>query len=185
MDAPSPARIDVVVAADGTIVYHVDRPPEALPPVRRRDLDAMWHAARGAAARADWGGPRRFRFRPAEATATVPAGDAPTDLVLADRDACCWAAAVDGAIGLASAYGLSLCLRLLALVDLLAHARWTDPLFALKPDGAEIDAALLNAAARLPLTAEARFDAEAMRAELGQIAACRRGAAPAVSGAIR
>ena len=31
-------------------------------------------------------------------------------------------------LGLRSSYGVSVCLRLLALVDLLARARWADPL---------------------------------------------------------
>ena len=76
-----------------------------------------------------WGTPRLFRFCRADGTST--------DLALADPDACCWAGAVDGTVGIGTSYGLSLCLRLLALVDLLASARWAGTLFAVRRDGAD------------------------------------------------
>ncbi len=66
------------------------------------------------------------------------------DLALADRDACCWADAVDGTIGLRNSYGLAVCLRLLALVDLLARVRWADSLCLLRRDGAELHPSLLR-----------------------------------------
>jgi hypothetical protein len=150
--------IQVGAAADGTLTYLVDRPPEALPPVRRRDLAAAWEAARAAAAREAWGSARLFRFRASDGSAT--------DLALADPDACCWAVAVDSMFGMASLYGLSLCLRLLALVDLMAHSRWADALFVVRRDGAEIDPALLAEAATTGLTREARFDAASMQLKL-------------------
>ena len=81
-----------------------------------------------------------------------------TDLALADPDACCWAAAVDSTVGMQTTYGLSLCLRLLALVDLLGRARWADAMFTVKRDGAEIHQALLHGAATAKLTRDARFD---------------------------
>jgi hypothetical protein len=65
-------------------------------------------------------------------------------------------------------YGLSLCLRLLALVDLLARASWAAALVELRRDGAEIAPAVLAAAATLPLTHEARFDEIDFRARVGQ-----------------
>ena len=142
----------------GVLTYFVDLPPEDLPAVRGRDVDLAWNAARQAAISAIWGAPRGFRFRLTDGSFT--------DLALADRDASCWAAAVDGTVGLASSYGISLCLRLLALVDLLACAPWTSPLFRLARDGAELDPALLRAAAVAPLNAEARFDEGSFRARL-------------------
>ena len=87
-------------------------------------------------------------------------------LRLADRDALCWAGAVERVAGMGTSYGLSLCLRLLALVDLLAHARWASGLFSLRRGQAELSAALLGAAATAPLTAEARFDEQRLRATL-------------------
>jgi hypothetical protein len=75
---------------------------------------------------------------------------------------------VDRTVGLGSTLGLSLCLRLLALVDLLASARWARALVALRRDGAEIDPTLLHAAATLPLTREARFDEIRVRARVAQ-----------------
>ncbi|MDQ2803798.1 MAG: hypothetical protein M3Y41_14410 [Pseudomonadota bacterium] len=147
---------------DGSLTYLVDVPPEELPAVRGRDLERAWYAARDAAIAAAWGAMRGFRFCRADGSFT--------DLALADADARCWAGAVDGTVGLRSSYGLSLCLRLLALVDLLARAPWTAPFFRLARDGAELDPSLLRAAATAPLTAEARFDESAFRARLGGVA---------------
>ncbi|MCW3475036.1 hypothetical protein [Limobrevibacterium gyesilva] len=148
--------IQMGAAADGTLTYLVDAPPEALPPVRQRDLAAAWDAARSAATHEDWGPARLFRFRRGDGSAT--------DLALADPDACCWAHAVDATIGTSTSYGLSLCLRLLGLVDLLAQARWADALFTVRRDGAEIHPALLHAAATTALTPDARLDPERVRA---------------------
>jgi len=159
-DAPHPRAIKIQPRPDGALTYLIEMEPEALPPVRVRDLAAAWDAARAAATAEAWGAPRFFRFRRAD--------DSFTDLALADPDAGCWAAAVDRMVGLGSALGLSLCLRLLALVDLLAHARWAEKLFSLRRDGAEIDPALLHAVATVPLTRDARFDEIRVRASLSQ-----------------
>ena len=143
----------------GALTYLLDGPPEALPAVRGHDLDRAWHAARGAAIGQRWDSARGIRFhRPDGGT---------TDLALADPDACCWAGAVDRLAGLGTWYGMALCLRLLALVDLLGRAPWTAALCRLARDGAEIDPRLLRVAASLPLTAEARLDEALVRARLG------------------
>ena len=113
-----PPSVHVGVGPDGTLTYLVDRPPEALPPVLRRDLERAWHAARDAALAQRWGDARGFRFRRDDGSYT--------DLALADRDARCWAGAVDVTVGMGNSYGLSLCLRLLALVDLLARVSWAE-----------------------------------------------------------
>ena len=159
MDAPDTITpIRVGAGPDGSLTYLVTLPPEALPPVSRRDLERAWYAARQAALSEQWGIVRVFRFlRP---------GGEHSDLVLADRDASCWAAAVDARHGMATRHGLSLCLRLLALVDLLAQSPWALPLLRLARDGAEPDPALLAVAATEPLTAEARFDQTGFRARL-------------------
>jgi hypothetical protein len=159
----------------GLLTYFVDLPPEDLPAVRGRDVDLAWNAARQAAISAIWGSPRGFRFRRADGSYT--------DLALADRDASCWAAAVDATVGLASSYGISLCLRLLALVDLLARAPWTASLFRLARDGAELDPALLRAAAIAPLNAEARFDEDLFRSRLAPFTLNPPGASARLSGA--
>src|SRR5579871_4879920 len=150
-----PHAVHVGAAADGTITYLIDVPPESLPPVRLRDLANAWEAARAAAiaaghGAATWGVARLFRFRRADGSCT--------DLALADRDACCWAGAVDGTVGMNTSYGLSICLRLLALVDLLARAAWAPAFLAVRRDGAEMDPLVLRTAATVPLTREARFD---------------------------
>jgi hypothetical protein len=150
--------VHVRAANDGTLTYLVDMPPEALPPVRLRDLAAAWDAARDAAITARWGMVRLFRFRRADGSVT--------DLALADPDACCWAGAIDGTVGIGNAYGLSLFLRLLALIDLLAHARWADALFTITRDGAELHHALLRGAATAALTRDARFDETDLRARV-------------------
>ena len=156
-----PASVRVGVGPDGSTTYLVDMPPEALPPVLRRDLERAWYAARGAAQAQRWGVIRGLRFRRADGSHT--------DLALADADACCWADAVDITVGMGTSYGLSLCLRLLALVDLLAHARWADPLCRLEHDGADLHPSLLRTAATTPLTAEARFDEPSFRAKLAPL----------------
>ena len=164
-----PATIQVGTAADGTRTYLIDLPAEHLPPVRRRDLEDAWERARAAALAEHWGGPRLFRFR-------RPDGGW-TDLALADSDACCWASAIDRTVGMETSYGLALCLRLLALVDLLASAPWARERVVLRRDGASLDPSLLAAAARLPLTREARFD------QTGFTEALRHLSLPAPSGA--
>lgn len=163
MDAfEQPFSVRVGHGPDGSITYLVDSPPEALPPVSKRDLELAWHAARDAALSQQWGVVRGFRF-------DRPDGSH-TDLALADRDARCWVGAVDRTVGIASGYGLSLCLRLLALVELLARARWAMPLLRLERDGADLHPALLRTAASVALTAEARFDENSFRVRLSQLA---------------
>jgi len=154
-------KVQIDVGADGAVRYLVNVPPEDLPPVRGRDLERVWYAAREGALAAVWGVARGFRFRRPDGSFT--------ELALADGDACCWAAAADRLAGLGTAYGLSLCLRLLALVDLLARARWAAPLCRLERDGADLHPALLRAAAATPLTAEARFDEAGFHRHLGHL----------------
>jgi hypothetical protein len=149
------------VDADGAVTYVVAVPPEGLPAVRGRDLAAAWDAAREAARAAAWGKTRRFRF---------PRGDGSvTELALADRDAACWAAAVEPIAPLQTSYGVSLCLRLLALVDLLGRAPWATRLLAFEAGLARLHPALLRLAAAAPLSAEARFDEARFRASLASL----------------
>ena len=157
--------IRVGAARDGSLTYLVDLPPEALPPVTRRDLERAWYAARRAALAEQWGAVRVFRFARSDGSHS--------DLVLADRDASCWAAALDAIYGIGTRQGLSLCLRLLALIDLLAQSPWAVPLVRLARDGAEPDPALLHAAATEPLTHEARFDQAGFRTRLARYTAQR------------
>ena len=164
----APPLVQVGQGLDGTLTYLVDHPPGALPPVQGRDLAAAWDAAREAARAAMWGSARRFRFRQPDGSFT--------DLALQDRDALCWAGAVELTAGLQTTYGLSLCLRLLALVDLLARARWTDGLCRVRAGGAELHPALLRAAATTELTNDARFDETRFRAGLTLLAAPPAGA---------
>jgi hypothetical protein len=167
--------------AGGLTTYLVDLPPETLPPVTGRDLERAWYAAREAAISADWGEARGFRFRRADGGYL--------DLALADADARCWAGAVDGTVGMATCYGLSVCLRLLALVDLLGRVGWAERVVRLARDGAELHPCLLRAAASLPLTPEARFDETGFRVHLAlQLGApqlgesCREGASHGAGG---
>ncbi len=163
MEAPeiSPV-VEVRNSVNGLCTYLIDVPPEALPPVASRDIEHAWCAARQAAIAERWGPPRGFRFRRGDA-----GDDRWQDLALADPDARCWADAVDATVGMASAYGLSLCLRLLALVDLLGRVGWADRVVHLARDGAELHPALLAAAANVRLTAQAGFDESLFRDHLG------------------
>jgi hypothetical protein len=163
MEAPEQSpSVRVGQSWDGTVTYVVSQSPETLPAVRGRDLEAAWDAAREAALAELWGAPRAFRFRREDGTVT--------DLALADRDARCWASAVDRMAGIGTSYGLSIFLRLLALVDLLARATWAASLVHLARDGAALHPLLLRAAASVQLTVDARFDADAFRARLGPLA---------------
>jgi hypothetical protein len=157
-----PASVQVGANSDGTLTYLVELPPQELPPVHGRDLERAWYAARDAALAQHWGVARGFRFRREDGSYA--------DLALADRDACCWAGAVDMTIGMRSSYGLSVCLRLLALVDLLARVPWAGSLCLLQRDGAELHPLLLRAAANTPLTQDARFDEVGFRSRLTRFA---------------
>ena len=165
MELPATPPIRVGAGPDGSLTYLVTLPPEDLPPVASRDLERAWYAARRAALAEQWGTVRMFRF-------LRPEGGH-SDLVLADRDASCWAGALDATFGIGTSQGLSLCLRLLALIDLLARSPWALPLIRLAPDGAEPDPALLRAAATEPLNHEARFDQAGFRTRLSRYTANR------------
>ncbi len=144
------ASIHLGAASDGTLTYQIDHAASELPPVRGRDILAAWDLARDAARNAAWDQARAFRFRSPDSGWT--------DLKLDDRDAQCWAGAVDRSMGLQTGYGLSVCLRLLALVDLLARSPWLSQLVSLGHRGADPHPALLRLAAEVCLTDDARFD---------------------------
>ena len=157
----TPITIKTSPTKGGVMTYLVSAPPEDLPQVLPRDLERAWFAARSAAIAANDGPALMFRF-------LRPDGEMPTDLALTDGDARCWAEAVDAARGLDTVAGLSICLRLLALIDLLARERWASGHIMIRRDGAEIDEALLRAAAEITLNREARFDGQVMRARLSR-----------------
>ena len=157
---PAPT-IQVSQTPDGAVTYLVAIPVEALPPVRSRDLAAAWEAARDAATGAMWGAERLFRFRRADGGTL--------DLALHDDDARCWAGAVDGTAGMRTSYGLSLCMRLLALIALMARAPWLAGLYRLSRAGVQLDPALLRAAAEAELTPDAQFDETKFRRHLAAL----------------
>jgi hypothetical protein len=156
------APITIGTRPDGSLVYVVDLPPEAMPAVRVRDLVHAWELAGEAACAGAWGVPRGLRFHRGEGRYT--------DLALADRDAACWAAAVDRMVGLHTSYGMSLCLRLLALIDLLARAEWAPKLLQRQTGPARLPPQLLHLAASETLTPEAHFDHKRIEAGLGPLA---------------
>jgi len=134
------------------VVHLADAPASALPAVTKRDLEAAWEAAQAPAAAAP---SQTFRF-------AAP----PIELIIADRDAAAWVAAVERSTGLGTPHGLSVCLRLLALIALMAQAGWARAWFALGRGGADIRPELLQAAALAPLTDAGGFDETALRALL-------------------
>lgn len=142
------------IAADGTELHLVPLSPARLPRVGKRDLERAWDAAHEAA-RAGRHGPRRgFRFR-----------DGP-DVILHDRDARAWAASVDHTADLSTAHGVSVCMRLLGLVALIGDADWLARFVRIDRGGAELDGALLGAAALTGLTDTGALDEMALRAML-------------------
>ncbi len=130
------------------MLYQVAEAPDSLPPVRPRDLAACWDAARSLALAGDAAPSRRIRFL---------AASGPIDLHLADPDAACWAAAVDARAALTTRYGLALCLRLLALVSLLARSGAARAECTLSGGEALLSARLLGAAARTRLSPNGQF----------------------------
>ncbi len=154
------ARPQIELATDrtGALIYQVGMSPDALPPVRTGDLAEGWDAARRAAASSRWGEPRMFRFRPVD--------NDPVDLALNDDDAACWAEAIDAAWSLQTAYGLSLCLRLLGLVALLSDSPMLRALCPLSRAGMTLDPALVRAAASVPLSTRGHLDELQVRAHL-------------------
>ena len=157
------ASIELGAASDGTLTYQIDHAASELPPVRGRDILAAWEMAREAARSAAWDTARAFRFRSQQSGWT--------DLTLDDRDAQCWAGAVDRSLGLQTGYGLSVCLRLLALVDLIARSPWLSQLAPLGQCGADPHPALLRLAAEAALTDDARFDETRFYARLKSLPA--------------
>ncbi len=147
--------IQVARLPDGALAYAVALPPEDLPPVKPRDLVAAWDLAREGAALQHWGPLRLLRFQRADGSST--------EIAIADADAGCWAEAIDAGFGLGTLRGLSTCLRLLALVEVLPRLPWLAGLFSIGPGGVELHPSLLAAAARLPLDAGARFDETGLR----------------------
>lgn len=131
--APS---VRVGQGSDGTLTYSLSLGPEDLPSIPVRDLEAAWEAARGS--RHGHAIVRSFRFD----------GDAgPLELTLQDAAARQWAACVDGFAGLHTCRGVSLCLRLLALGELVQRLPGRPRL-----------ATLLRAAATARLTAHGQLD---------------------------
>lgn len=164
---PEP-RIRVAEDAAGALAYAIPCPPESLPAVRPDALMAAWQAARAGAAAGRWGPPRTLMFQ--------RDGAEPTVLAIADPDARAWAEAVDRGADLGTLAGLALCLRLLALVEVMSRAAWLIGMFEVTPEGIELHPALLRAAAAMPLDAAARFDAEALRRLLSRGLAARASA---------
>ena len=151
-------HVSVGATRDGTLTYRIDTAPGDLPPVLVRDLLHAWEHAREAARRAVWSVGRVFRFEAPDGTTT--------HLALQDEDARCWAGAVDRSLGMQTFYGVSVCLRLLALVDLIAQAAWAAAMVDFDADGADLHPALVRAVAEARLTPDARFDEPLLRASL-------------------
>ena len=162
--------VDVLDCGGDRLVYRVTLPPEAMPPVTIRDLEQAWDAARTAALSSSGAARRQFSFRGADGRIAT--------FDLDDGDARRWAGAVDRVSGLATLGGSSLCLRLLALIDLLARSPWAFGFMTSKRDGARLDRALLRAAAHADLTEEARFDEASLRRILPARPAHRAGDRP-------
>ena len=136
----------------GAIAYLVPVAPERLPAVSPGDLLRAWNVARRGAVLRQWGAPRLLRF------AQHGGGHGPTEIAIADPDAGAWTEAIDRAFGLETLTGLSLCLRLLALVEILTRAVRLEPFFDVTPAGVDLHPSLLAAAAASPLDPAARFD---------------------------
>jgi hypothetical protein len=154
-----PAILTSITPA-GEILHLVPHAVAALPPVTRRDMEQAWELAQTAANNPQ---PRTIRFSSPK--------NPPLDLQLADSDAASWASAIDRSKNLSTAHGLSVLLRLLALVDLMSHAPWLRAWFTLSRAGLTLHPALLQAAALSPLTPTGAFEETALGALLPHEAA--------------
>ncbi len=150
-----PRTIRVAQTEAGALAYFVPVPPERLPAVAPGDLLRAWNVARHGAVERQWGAPRFLRF-------ARPGDGGPTEIAIADPDAGAWTEAIDRAFGLDTLTGLSLCLRLLALVEALGRVPRLEPFFDVTPAGVDLHPSLLAAAAALPLDREARLDETAL-----------------------
>ncbi|MEI6161321.1 MAG: hypothetical protein WCP77_15915 [Roseococcus sp.] len=140
----------------GALRHEIGVPASALPAVRPSALESAWEAARASAEAGLWGPARLIAFQDG------------VEIALTDADAACWAEAMARRQGLDSLGDLALCLRLLALVEVLGRAKWLRGFFAITADGAEFHPALLSAAARAPLDTTGRFEDAPLRAMLGR-----------------
>ena len=144
------------------LLQRLDIAPEQLPGVNPSELVQAWKAA-------TIGAEAGMVLQPGDIEGVEfrwPEGQA--RFVFADLDAASWAAALDRLYGLDNLRGLAILFRLLALIDVMARAKWLRPLFRLgQDDGVTVDPDLLRVASAQPLTASARFEAEALRKALG------------------
>jgi len=153
------AKLRTQTTTDGKIFRLVPNPPALLPSVTKRDLEQAWEAAHSAAsAPAPPTATHGFRFQNGDA--------APLDFIITDCDAASWAGGIDTIADLSTAHGVSVCLRLMALVELMSRAVWTRPWFTLTRAGLTFHPALLTAAALTPLTETGGFAETALRALL-------------------
>jgi hypothetical protein len=150
-----PKEILTSITPAGEILHLVPHAAPALPAVTKRDLEQAWELAQTATSSPH---ARTIRFAQPETQ--------PLDLRLADTDAASWATAIDRVKNLSTAHGLSVLLRLLALVDLMANAPWLRAWFTLTRAGMDIHPALLQAAALSPLTPTGGFVETALGALL-------------------
>ncbi len=140
-----------VTGPDGAALHLVPLAPERLPKVTKRDLERAWLAAHQQAQRPCPSPPRAFHFA-SGATLTVT-----------DADARLWASAIDASADLATAYGVSLCLRLLGLIALIAREAWCAPHLQFRGADCPVDASLLKAASLATLTAHGALDPAAVQ----------------------
>ena len=143
-------------------VIDVPVPPSELPAVTAHDLINGWTAATMAAEMGlsvSTEAARGVRFRRLDGE--------DLGIVFADVDVNCWVTALERTVGLDNLHGLAVCFRLLGLIDLMATEPWTRDFYSVGgTDGADIDFALLRAAAHQPLTDDARFDGLTLRARV-------------------
>lgn len=160
----SPPSSPLMTAAE-TEALHVGVAPQDLPPIPVGDLRQAWHVATRAAylAPEDWG--TRYQLRHPGVVFTTSDGSH-MHIDFSDRDASCWAGAVDQTFGLDTLHGLSVCFRLLGLIEQLASSLWLRPYFSVGgPEGAEIEPAILKTAADHPLDHTARFNSVTFRTQ--------------------
>jgi hypothetical protein len=153
---PLKMSVNTIALPSGALRHEIGVAASALPAVLPSALEAAWEAARASAEAGLWGPARLMAFQDG------------VEIALTDADAACWAEAMARRQGLNSLTDVALCLRLLALVEVLGRAKWLRGFFTITADGAEFQPSLLAAAARAPLDATGRFEDGPLRAMLGR-----------------
>ena len=157
------SRFDFSRDASGRITILVTCPIQDLPAVRPAELKQAWDTASVAVRQG-----LRLTDNDPYGLAFKDRSGQSVDLIFHDSDAHLWAVAIHRAFDLSTIKGLSLCLRMLALYQLMAGQSWARCCFKVdKNRPITIENRLLREAALTNLTETGGFDQAALKRQIG------------------